>query len=193
MEENKVTPGFKVLIIGGSAGSLEVLLSILPRLMPLPDYAIVIIVHRKNSEDNTLEELFTLKSAIPVSEVEDKTQLMPGYMFIAPSGYHLLFESNGNVSLDASEKINYSRPSIDVGFESAAEVYGNRLTALLLSGANADGTNGLIAIKQNGGIVAIQDPEDAEMPFMPQSARNALQPDFVLKNRDILSFINNLA
>lgn len=193
MEENKVTPGFKVLIIGGSAGSLEVLLSILPRLMPLPDYAIVIIVHRKNSEDNTLEELFTLKSAIPVSEVEDKTQLMPGYMFIAPSGYHLLFESNGNVSLDASEKINYSRPSIDVGFESAAEVYGNRLTALLLSGANADGTNGLIAIKQNGGIVAIQDPEDAEMPFMPQSARNALQPDFVLKNRDILPFINNLA
>lgn len=193
MEENKVTPGFKVLIIGGSAGSLEVLLSILPRLMPLPDYAIVIIVHRKNSEDNTLEELFTLKSAIPVSEVEDKTQLMPGYMFIAPSGYHLLFESNGNVSLDASEKINYSRPSIDVGFESAAEVYGNRLTALLLSGANADGTNGLVAIKQNGGTVAIQDPEDAEMPFMPQSARNALQPDFVLKNRDILPFINNLA
>ncbi|KOS05868.1 chemotaxis protein CheB [Flavobacterium akiainvivens] len=192
MEKNKVTPAFKALLIGGSAGSLEVMLSILPALKPLPDYAVVIVLHRKNSEDNTLEELFTVRSAIPVNEVDDKTQLMPGYMYIAPAGYHLLFEANGELSLDASEKIHYSRPSIDVAFESAAEVFGNRLTAVLLSGANADGAQGLVAVKEKGGTVVVQDPLTADMPMMPQSALNVITPDFLLKTREILPFVNNL-
>jgi two-component system, chemotaxis family, protein-glutamate methylesterase/glutaminase len=192
MEENKITPAFKALLIGGSAGSLEVMLSILPALRPLPGYAVVIVLHRKNSEDNTLEDLFSVRSAIPVNEVDDKTPLMPGYMYIAPAGYHLLFETNGELSLDASEKIHYSRPSIDVAFESAAEVFGNRLTAILLSGANSDGAQGLAAVKENGGTAVVQDPETADMPMMPQSAINILTPDFVLKTREILPFINSL-
>jgi two-component system, chemotaxis family, protein-glutamate methylesterase/glutaminase len=192
MEKDEVTSGLKVLIIGGSAGSLEVLLSILPGLQPLPGYAVVIVVHRKNSEDNTLEELFAIKSAIPVSEVEDKTPLMPGFMYIAPSGYHLLFECNGELSLDLSEKIHYSRPSIDVAFESAAQVFGSHLTAILLSGANADGAQGLVAVKDSGGTTVVQDPDTADMPTMPQSALDAVVPDFVLKTRQMLPFINSL-
>ena len=190
MEKGKITPPFKVLLIGGSAGSLEVLLDILPRLKPLPKVALVVIVHRKNSEDNTLEELLSLKSSIPLREVEDKTTLLPGHLHVAPSGYHLLFEKNGELSLDASEKIHYSRPSIDVAFESAAEAYAQNLTAILLSGANADGAAGLQAIKAAGGVVAIQDPDTAEMPFMPKSAQDIMAIDYVLKTVHLLDFIN---
>ncbi|MES2487743.1 MAG: chemotaxis protein CheB, partial [Bacteroidota bacterium] len=147
MEKGKVKPNFSVVVIGGSAGSLEVLLAILPRLNPLPNHALVIVLHRKTSEDSTLEDLLALKSSIPLVEVEDKTMLTAGSMFVAPSGYHLLFEKNGELSLDASEKIHYSRPSIDVAFESAAEAFGQNTTAILLSGANADGATGMQVIK----------------------------------------------
>jgi len=192
MEENKVTPALKLIIIGGSAGSLEVLLGILPRLGPLPGHALVLVLHRKTSEDTTLEELLELKSAIPVMEVEDKTPLTPGYLHIAPSGYHLLFEKNGELALDASEKIHYSRPSIDVAFESAACVFGSSLTAILLSGANADGALGIKAVENSGGVTVVQRPDTAEVPFMPQSALNTTPVDLILDAAGILSFINSL-
>jgi two-component system chemotaxis response regulator CheB len=189
MEENKIG---KVVIIGGSAGSLEVLIKILPRLQPIPSFALVIVLHRKNSEDSTLEELIAIKTTVPVKQVEDKTPLVPGYIYVAPSDYHLLFETNGDLSLDISEKVNYSRPSIDVCFESAAHVYGASLTGILLSGANADGTYGLQEIKKVGGVVVIQDPETAEMPFMPKTALDNNAPDFVLGIEELLQFINSI-
>jgi two-component system chemotaxis response regulator CheB len=170
MEEDKVISGCRVLIIGGSAGSLEVLLKILPRLTAIPSFAIVIVMHRRSGEDTTLEELISHKTIIPVQEVEDKVLLQPGTVYIAPSDYHLLFEKNQELSLDISEKVNYSRPSIDVSFESAAAVYGTSLVAVLLSGANADGTAGLKAVKEAGGTVIVQDPATAEVPYMPGSA-----------------------
>jgi len=190
MEENKI--GFKVVIIGGSAGSLEVLMKVLPRLTPISKFAVVFVLHRKSAEDSTLEELIAMKTVIPVKQVEDKTPLLPGFIYVAPSDYHLLFETHHQLSLDTSEKINYSRPSIDVSFESAAEVYGPQLTGILLSGANSDGTNGLKVIKQQGGTVVIQDPATAEMPYMPRTALENVTPDFVLGVEDLLQFINNI-
>lgn len=190
MEEDKLSPHCRVVIIGGSAGSLEVLLKILPRLTVIPAFAIVIVLHRKNAEDNLLEDLIALKSAIPVKEVEDKVPLEPGFIYIAPSGYHLLFEKNGLLSLDASEKINYSRPSIDVAFESAAEAYGPAVTGILLSGANADGTEGLKAIKNAGGIIAVQKPETAEIPFMPENAIGNVAPHHILDVEGLLEFLS---
>lgn len=193
MEENKVVPRFKVVIIAGSAGSLEVLMQVLPKLKATPAFALVIVLHRKNTEDKTLEELIAIKSHITVREVEDKTVLLPGFIYVAPSDYHLLFETNGELSLDTSEKINYSRPSIDVSFESAAQVYGPALTGILLSGANADGTHGLQVIKQQGGTVVIQDPATAEMPFMPRTALENTTPDHVLDVPGLLGFINAIS
>jgi two-component system chemotaxis response regulator CheB len=190
MEKDKVTPGYKVVIMGGSAGSLDVLMKILPRLKPAPSFAIVIVLHRKSAEDTTLEELIAAKTAIPVKEVEDKVLLLPGFIYIAPSDYHLLFEKNNGLSLDISEKVNYSRPSIDVAFESAAEAYGEALAGILLSGANADGTDGLIAIKDAGGTIAVQDPKTAEMSFMPQNAIDHITPDHILTIDGIAEFIN---
>jgi two-component system chemotaxis response regulator CheB len=176
MEKSPVILGCKVVIIGGSAGSLDVLLKMLPRLNA-PTCAIVFVVHRKSSEDSTLEELIAIKTNIPVKEVEDKVQLLPGNIYVAPSDYHLLFEKSEMLSLDTSEKVNYSRPSIDVSFESAADVYGQSLVAILLSGANTDGTAGL-------------HPETAEMPFMPRNAIENNTADYILGIEELLEFVN---
>lgn len=192
MEENAIVSKYKVVIVGGSAGSLEVLLQIIPNLQVLNDFALVIVLHRKNGDDTTLEELVSLKTKIPVREVEDKTPLVSGNIYIAPADYHLLFEKSGVLSLDISEKINYSRPSIDVSFESVAEAYEKEVLAILLSGANADGTDGLKIIKQVGGTVIIQNPKSAAMPFMPQNAISNLEPDAVLNVEEIATLFSKI-
>ncbi len=192
MEENKIISGCKVVIIGGSAGSLNALMQILPDLSQLNGFAVVIVLHRKSTDDQTLEELIALKSNITVKIVEDKVPLVPGYIYVAPSNYHLLFERNDTLSLDISEKINYSRPSIDVSFESASEIYGETLVGILLSGSNTDGTYGLKAIKAAGGTIVVQNPTVAEMPFMPHNAILNTTPDFVLDNQEILELLRSI-
>ena len=122
--------------------------------------------------------------------MEDKTALVPGNIYVAPPDYHLLFEKDGLLALDTSEKVNYSRPSIDVSFESAASVYGSSLLAILLSGANADGTKGLTAVKSAGGKTAVQDPKTAEMPFMPEHALVHSRPDKILSLDEIVGTLN---
>lgn len=193
MEKSQLMHYPKVIIIGGSAGSLDVLLRILPRLSAAVRFSIVIVLHRKAGDDTLLEDLIVVKSAVPLKEVEDKTPLAPGFVYIAPSDYHLLFEKTHVLALDASEKINFSRPSIDVAFESAASVFGTDLIGILLSGANSDGTAGLISIQNSGGIVVVQKPETAEMPYMPKNAIENLQPDYILTVEEILAFINNFS
>ena len=190
MEEDALTKKCQVLLIGGSAGSIEVLMAIMPGLNPIHDIAIVIVLHRKSGEDTTLEDLIAVKTIIPVIKVEDKVALRPGFIYIAPSDYHLLFEKNKQLSLDVSEKINYSRPSIDVSFESASIAFGSKCTAILLSGANADGTAGLKAIQEHGGTVILQNPDNAIMPFMPQNAFLSMTPNYVLEVSEILNYIN---
>jgi len=192
MEENKIIANCKVVIIGGSAGSLNALMQILPDLSQLNGFAVVIVLHRKSTDDQTLEELIALKSSITVKIVEDKVPLLPGYIYVAPSNYHLLFEKNDALSLDISEKINYSRPSIDVSFESASEIYGEALVGILLSGSNTDGTYGLKAIKAAGGTIVVQNPTVAEMPFMPHNAILNTNPDFVLDNQEILELLRSI-
>lgn len=192
MEKDAIVSGCKVLIIGGSAGSLEVLLQLIPNLKTLPDFSLVIVLHRKGNDDTTLEELLSLKTIIPVKEVEDKTPLVAGNIYIAPADYHLLFEKSGVLSLDISEKVNYSRPSIDVSFESVAEAFGESVIGVLLSGANADGTLGLKAIKKAKGKVIVQDPNTASMPFMPQNAVDNVEIDEILNVPDLLRFISSI-
>jgi two-component system, chemotaxis family, protein-glutamate methylesterase/glutaminase len=192
MEENTIRKNCKIIIIGGSAGSLEVLLQIIPKLTNIKPFALVLVLHRKSSEDNTLEELMALKTTLPVKPVEDKTPLIPGSIYIAPADYHLLFEKDCTFALDISEKIHYSRPSIDVAFESAAEVFGKTLVAILLSGANADGTQGLKAVKNYGGVTIVQNPVTAEMPFMPQSAIDSGLADKILDINQITTYIQAL-
>lgn len=193
MEKNYLNDSGKLLVIGGSAGSLEVLLQVLPEIDSIGGLTIVIVLHRRNSDDNMLEELLRMKTSLSIREIEDKTDLKPGHVYMAPANYHLLFENNRTFSLDVSEKVNFSRPSIDVALESAADIYGSGLIAVLLSGANADGSQGLKAVRAKGGTVIIQLPDSAEVPFMPAAALKAVQADFVFSPTEITSFISRLA
>lgn len=192
MAKSEIISGCKVVIIGGSAGSLKVLIQIFSRLSIIPAYALVIVLHRKNTEDSALEELIALKTILLVREVEDKTLLEPGCIYIAPADYHLLFEKNRLLSLDISEKVNHSRPSIDVSFESASEAYQSSLVGILLSGANADGTAGLKAIQNAGGKTIVQKPDSAEMPFMPHNAILNLTPDWILEPDEITVLLEKI-
>lgn len=181
-----------MLVIGGSAGSLEVILHVLPHLRPDIDFAIIIILHRRSVGEVTLSDLLVHKTSLPVKEVEEKEPLKRGTIYIAPPDYHLLIEKDKTLSLDYSERVHHSRPSIDVTFLSAADVYGPELAGLLLSGANSDGAEGLLAIKQSGGITAIQDPETAEVAYMPRQATVKMKPDHVLTPQAMIAFINGL-
>ncbi|RYZ16735.1 MAG: chemotaxis protein CheB [Chitinophagaceae bacterium] len=181
----------KLVVIGGSAGSLEVLLQVLPFLRPGLAYALVIVVHRKSAE-SMLAELLAGRTRLPVKEAEDKEPLLSGTVYLAPADYHTLLESNGSLSLDCSEKVNWSRPSIDVTFETAADVYGETLVGLLLSGANHDGVVGLGRIAANGGQVWVQDPATAQVAYMPQGALNELQADRVLRPEEMADALNAL-
>lgn len=183
---------YSVILIGGSAGSLDVLLRMLPALHTDMHLPLVIILHRKNGNDSTLTQLLGSRTTRLVKEAEEKELLQPNTVYLAPPDYHLLFEQDRSFSLDYSEKVNYSRPSIDVSFESAADVYGPGLLCILLSGGNTDGTEGFRMVKKKGGTTVVQDPGTADVSFMPQSAISAGLADHIIPTAAIAGFINSL-
>jgi len=180
-------------IIGGSAGSLEVLLKVLPVINPAVSFPIVIIIHRKHGTDSLLPDLLSSRTKLKVKEVDEKESLKAGTIYIAPSDYHLLVEQDRTFSLDYSEKVNYSRPSIDVTFQTAAEVYQDKLVCMLLSGSNADGVNGLKSVKEWGGVAVIQNPITAQVAYMPTQAQLNVDIDHVLSIEEMGEFINLLS
>ncbi|WP_025761724.1 chemotaxis protein CheB [Dyadobacter tibetensis] len=191
MEKNPVTP--KLVVIGGSAGSLTVLFQVLPELRPSFPYTLVLVLHRKGGSDSHLVDLLNAKCTAPVIEVEDKEALQIGQIYLAPSDYHLLLEDRATFCLDDDEKIHYSRPSIDVTFESAAHVFGKDTVGILLSGANDDGSEGLARIRAAGGMAIVQDPNSAQMPVMPQVAIDKNHYDYVADIDQIRSYLNQLS
>ncbi len=192
MEENHVKAPITVLLIGGSAGSLNVLLKALPQLRKDIKICIVIVLHRKSSFDSSLVQLLSTQTSLSIKEAEEKEDIKQGTIYLAPPDYHLLIEKDCTFSLDFSEKINYSRPCIDVTFETGADAFGHKVAALLLSGANSDGTAGIKAVKSCGGITAVQNPEDAEVAYMPAKAITATQVDYILNADEMGAFINAL-
>lgn len=184
--------GTDIFLIGGSAGSIAVLIQVLPDVKPDVAFPIVVVLHRKPYPQSALDELLSASSRMPVVDAEDKTELENGKIYLVPADYHLLFENERTISLDASEKINYSRPSIDVTFESAARVFGNKSAALLLSGANADGVEGLRNILKNQGKIFVQDPLTAEVDFMPRKAIEAFPNVKILLPNQMAKCLNEL-
>lgn len=183
----------QLVMIGGSAGSIEVLFRLIPGLSNTLPFPVVIVLHRKISNDSILTSLLASKTRLKVKEIEEKDHLKAGTIYIAPGDYHLLFEKDHTLSLDYSEKINFSRPSIDVAYQSAADVYGANLTCILLSGANADGTDGFRYVKSKGGTTIAQLPETAEVAFMPEQAILKNVVDHVLGIDAIAAYVNDLA
>lgn len=191
MEKDKVTD-YSIILIGGSAGALEVIFNLLPEIKPSLQTPIILIIHRLKTSKDTLAELLAIKTNLQVKEPDDKEPIQPGTIYLAPADYHLLIEKDHTISLDNSEKVNHSRPSIDVTFESAAEVYGKNVLGIILSGANADGAAGAQAIKDTGGGIIIQNPSTATMSYMPMKAMEYLNTSDNVSPEDIVSCINSL-
>lgn len=182
----------ELIVIGGSAGSLQVIMEMIRHLDGNMNFPIMLVVHRKAYSTSILPNLLQQFTSMEVIEVDDKTEIRSNKVYIVPADYHLLFENKNTVSLDSSEKINYSRPSIDVTFKSAAETFGENLIGVLLSGANADGVEGLNYIKKNNGKVWIQNPETAEVDYMPRQGFERVDYDRLVNPKDLAELINQL-
>lgn len=170
----------EAVVIGASAGGVQALLALLadlPRSFRLP---LIVVLHLPEGHDSQLAEIFQRRLPIAVREAADKESIAPATLYFACPGYHLSVEMDRSFSLSCEEAEHYSRPSIDFLMASAADAYGPALAGILLTGANADGADGLARIRQLGGVTVVQDPAEAEVATMPEAAIRKLRPHFIL-------------
>ena len=182
----------RAIAIGASAGALEALSVILP---PLPaDYRLplFLVVHVPPDKDSLLAEVLAAKCRLRVREAEDKIPIEAGTLYVAPPNYHMLVENDGCLSLSSEEEVLFSRPSIDVLFESAADAYGPALGGIVLTGANEDGASGLRAIAAAGGTAVVQQPSLAMVAAMPRAALNACPTAQVMTLEAIGAWLHSL-
>jgi len=168
-----VTRRVELIVIGGSAGAIEVLRDVLRGLPRTFGPAVAIVIHVPAEGPNLLLEVLNTPDGPPMKLAEDKEPIVPGTIYLAVPDYHLLVESGRTFALSLDERVHFSRPAIDVLFETAAEAYGENLMGIVLSGANADGAAGLEAIANRGGITVVQSLESADMIAMPAAALEA--------------------
>ncbi|PKF62589.1 chemotaxis protein CheB [Psychromonas sp. psych-6C06] len=179
-------------MIGVSAGGLQALTTIIPSLpanFPIP---IVIVQHRKHSDEDYLTPYLDERSELKVVPAVMGLKLQAGFVYIAPSGYHLLIERDATFALSIDQPVNYSRPSIDLLFDSAAICYQHTLIGLILTGANSDGSQGLKNINLYHGLSLVQHPESAEYPAMPLAALEATKVDYIISLPEIAKFLTSL-
>lgn len=182
----------KILLLAGSAGGFSVILNILKSLEHPIRIPTVVVVHRNPKYASSIEETLSKALLQRIKTADDKEVIENETIYFAPAGYHLLIEPDYSFSLDISEPVQYSRPSIDVTFESAAEIYKENCTAILFSGANQDGAEGLLTIKKFGGETIVQDPDTAEVPIMPEAAIRLHAHDKILSIQQIKDYIMQL-
>ncbi len=182
----------KSVVIGASYGGMEaikIILNGLPSSFKIP---ISIVLHIGNNDISSYLSMLNHKTGFRVKEAEEKEMINPGFVYFAPPNYHLQMEDNYTFSLSTDQKVNFSRPSIDVLFETAAWVYNNGLVGVLLTGSNSDGAEGLKTIKNYGGITIVENPETAFAKTMPASAIKKEKPSFILDLEDIAGKIVEL-
>lgn len=182
-----------LIVIGTSLGGLNALTAILSRLPASFSLPVVIVQHRGPGADNGLVRLLAEKSTLPVIDAEDKMPLLPQHAYLAPADYHLLIESRGMLALSTDPHVRSARPSIDVLFESAAQAYGGAVIGVVLTGASADGAQGLRTIAARGGVAIVEDPASAECAVMPDAARAATPTATVLSLSRIADYLAALA
>lgn len=179
----------QAVVIGASAGAVDALGTILPLIPKGFGLPIAIVVHIPSDKHSVMAELFRAKCQVEVVEAEDKMPIEPGVIYFAPPGYHLLIEADKTFSLSGDEPVLYSRPSIDVLFESAVDAFGRHLIGLILTGANHDGANGLAAVAEAGGVAIVQDPQTAFTAAMPEAAIAACPQARIMGLRQVASFL----
>ena len=180
------------VVMGASAGGIQALSVLLPALPPSLRAPVFIVLHLPRDKPSLLTDIFSRKCAVPVREAEDKEPVVPGTVYFAPANYHLLLEQGPQLALSADDPVNHSRPSIDVLFESAADVYADRLLGVILTGANEDGASGLAAIHDQGGVTVVEHPDTACSPQMALSALKIRPADLVLPLEQIALLLGAL-
>jgi two-component system chemotaxis response regulator CheB len=181
----------KVVVIGGSAGSIRVVKAILDGLSIDKESAVLICLHRLQTDNSTgLRDVLQYATDTPVIEPQDREALQGGNIYLAPPNVHLVVEPDLCFSLSASPLVQYSRPSIDVLFLSASEVFQENMAGILVTGANRDGAFGMKAIKENGGQTVVQEPSDCFIDTMPRAAMSLTEIDYVLKATSINKWLN---
>ena len=184
---------YKVIVIGTSAGGLKVLKELFAALTPNFTLSVLVVQHLSPQSDGFMAHYLNKLSHLTIKEADAGELLLPNHAYIAPANYHLLVEKDHSLSLSVSEKVSYARPSIDVLFESAAEVFLDQLIGIVLTGANDDGAKGLINIHQFGGLTIVQDPAEAEVSAMPLAAIQTGKVDHVLGMSEIIKLLNTLS
>ena len=180
------------VVMGASAGGVEALLAVLgglPRGYRLP---VIVVLHMPDDRNSVLVEVLAQRLAVPVTEAVDKLPVAPGTVHVAPPGYHLLVERGATLALNCDAPVHYSRPSINLLFESAADAWGPALAGILLTGANEDGAGGLARIQAAGGYTVVQDPAEAQARTMPLAALATHTPHAVLPLAGIRALICEL-
>jgi two-component system chemotaxis response regulator CheB len=181
-----------LVAIGASAGGIDALFALLKDLpVPYP-VPVVTVLHLPEGHESQLAEVFGRRLDRPVQEAQAHAPVEPGVFYFAPPGNHLLVDNDRTFSLSCDPPVLYSRPSIDVLLESVADAYGERAVAMVLTGANADGAQGLLRVKQAGGLALVQDPAEAPYPAMPQAAIDAARPDYVLPLEGLRTVLQHL-
>jgi two-component system, chemotaxis family, protein-glutamate methylesterase/glutaminase len=183
---------FKAVVIGGSAGSFQVVTKILAEINPGFDLPIFMALHRLKHVRNGFVEALMLKSKLNIVEPDDKESIKRGIVYLAPSNYHMSVELGYKIALSTEEMINNSRPAIDVTFDSASYVYKNKTLGIMLTGANKDGAWGMKRLKDRGGFAIVQEPSECTIDTMPTAAIKATQVDMILRTSDIIKVLNSL-
>lgn len=181
----------EVIIIGGSAGAFDAILSILNHLDKSINIPIVIVLHRLKNTASSFETILQRNTHYVVKEIEDKEKMEKGFLYTAPADYHVLLEEGNTFSLDVSEAVNFSRPSIDVTFESFSTLLKEKCCGILLSGSNQDGANGLKIMAENNGNTIIQDCNEADFSVMPKAAKIIYNKHKELNTTNIINTLNN--
>jgi|SRR6185369_6845164 len=178
----------EALVMGGSAGAVEALNQLLPVVPEAARIPVVVVVHLPPNRPSLLPEIFSARCRAVVREPEDKQPMSAGIWF-APPNYHLLLEADRSFAFSTDLPVNFSRPSIDVLFECAADVFAERLSCVVLTGANDDGAHGASVVRRKGGLVIVQDPDTAEAKQMPNAAISRANPQVVVPLRDIAELV----
>jgi two-component system chemotaxis response regulator CheB len=183
---------YRAIVIGASSGGPAAVSKILSGLPETFSFSIMVVIHRGHEAGDYMERSLNEKCRCRVKQADDKEAIEAGTVYIAPPDYHLQVEDDGTLSLSADSPVNYSRPSVDVLFESAADSFEAELVGIVLTGANNDGSRGLKCIGDMGGMTVVQDPTSAEWPYMPRSAVEAARPALVLPLEEISCFVQDL-
>jgi two-component system, chemotaxis family, protein-glutamate methylesterase/glutaminase len=193
MPTPKLKRNIKAVVIGASAGGVDALLKTLPGLTLPSSLAVMLVLHISPDAASLLPAIFADRCSFQVKEAEMGEPITQQVVYVAAPDYHLSVEADHTLSLSSEDKVNYSRPSIDLLFESAARVYREGLMGILLTGANHDGAAGMKCIHQLGGVTIVQDPVEASHPQMPQAALDMFLPDMVLKTQEIKELLASVS